>query len=254
MTTTDDGQDDLHAAKLDEVSDTLEQLLDVVGQREGLDTVLDRLVHTALWVIEDADAVSVSVIDEPEPRTAAATSEAVVGIDKNQYATGEGPCLEAAVTRKPLRVSVDEARERWPAFAAAATAAGVRAYLSAPLVLGTDGEAGNGDDVLVGALNVYGFQTDAFDRLDSARLRLLTAAAVAGIGAARNYLGSQRLVDQLRTALVSRAEIDQAKGALMAVHGIDAEAAFAMLVRESQRLNLKVIVVARRLLASLARP
>jgi AmiR/NasT family two-component response regulator len=44
--------------------------------------------------------------------------------------------------------------------------------------------------------------------------------------------------------------IDQAKGVLMAVHGVDADGAFAMLVETSQRTNTKVRVVAEELLAS----
>ncbi|MBQ9055005.1 ANTAR domain-containing protein [Rhodococcus sp. D-46] len=51
-------------------------------------------------------------------------------------------------------------------------------------------------------------------------------------------------------ALDSRAVIDQAKGVLMAVHGVDADGAFAMLVETSRRTNTKVRVVAEELLAS----
>ena len=55
---------------------------------------------------------------------------------------------------------------------------------------------------------------------------------------------------QLERALDSRAVIDQAKGVLMAVHGVDADAAFAMLVDRSQRTNTKLRAVAEDLLAS----
>jgi AmiR/NasT family two-component response regulator len=55
----------------------------------------------------------------------------------------------------------------------------------------------------------------------------------------------------MRTALASRAEIEQAKGVLMAVHGITAEEAFGKLVTQSQHTNTKLIVVARKLLESL---
>lgn len=54
-----------------------------------------------------------------------------------------------------------------------------------------------------------------------------------------------RLVaEQLRVALVSRAEIDQAKGILMAIHGITAQQAFDRLVEHSQRRNVKLHDVA----------
>jgi hypothetical protein len=55
------------SAQLDEVSATLERLAEVVGEDDGLDTALDRLVRTATWLIPDADAVSVTVVGtEPE--------------------------------------------------------------------------------------------------------------------------------------------------------------------------------------------
>ncbi|MFD1050600.1 ANTAR domain-containing protein, partial [Kibdelosporangium lantanae] len=117
-------------------------------------------------------------------------------------------------------------------------------YLSAPLVLSTE---------LVGALNVYGFDEDSFGQLDEALVRLLTTAASAVISNARRYLRMRDIADNLRTAMDSRAEIEQAKGALMAVHGITAEEAFQKLVTESQHTNTKVATVARGLLATLAR-
>jgi AmiR/NasT family two-component response regulator len=48
------------------------------------------------------------------------------------------------------------------------------------------------------------------------------------------------MVEQLRIALVSRGVIDQAKGIIMAARGIGAEAAFGILVRQSQQQNRKV--------------
>jgi AmiR/NasT family two-component response regulator len=53
---------------------------------------------------------------------------------------------------------------------------------------------------------------------------------------------------QLRAALSSRPEIEQAKGVLMALHGCDADAAFKMLVHESQTKNIKLYDVALNLL------
>jgi AmiR/NasT family two-component response regulator len=54
--------------------------------------------------------------------------------------------------------------------------------------------------------------------------------------------------DQLRAALTSRPEIEQAKGVLMALHACDADEAFQKLVHESQTKNLKLYEVALDLL------
>ena len=51
--------------------------------------------------------------------------------------------------------------------------------------------------------------------------------------------------DQLRSALTSRATIDQAKGILMAEHGCSPEVAFGRLVKMSQDANVPLRDVAR---------
>ncbi len=252
MTLSDAAPDDpVLPARLDEVSETLERLVDLLEDSDGLAAALGRLAQTALWAIHDADAVSVTVLGEDGPQTVACTSPDVLPIDRGQYASGEGPCLEAARTRQLVRVTVEDVVERWPAFAAAAETARVRAYLSAPLVFPA---ANDRAEEVVGSLNVYGYTPEAFTTVDAALGRLLTATAVAAIGNGRRYLQSLRLSEQLQQALASRAEIDQAKGALMAIHGIDADEAFARLVAQSQERNIKVIGIAREFLRTLRLP
>jgi AmiR/NasT family two-component response regulator len=55
-------------------------------------------------------------------------------------------------------------------------------------------------------------------------------------------------VGQLETALVSRSDIDMAKGALIALHGCGPDEAFAKLVDESQRRNIKLRELVREML------
>jgi anti-anti-sigma factor len=61
---------------------------------------------------------------------------------------------------------------------------------------------------------------------------------------------SQEVASVLRKAIASRARIEQAKGALMLVYGLDAEAAFALLSWQSQRSNVKLRDLAERLVAA----
>lgn len=239
------------SAELDEATETLDRLLEVLEHEEGLEVVLDRLARTTLLAITGADAVTVTVHEDSGPRTVSATSAHVLPVDQVQYAAGEGPDLEAAKTREPLLVSVAEAADRWPAFAEVATAAGVRSFLSVPLVIPAGDERG---EELVGSLNAYGHGDQAFAPVDGSLLQLLTAAAVAAVGNARRYLRSRALVDHLRSAMSSRSVIEQAKGVLMAVHGVDADRAFAMLVERSQHENRKLHDVARRFVETLGQP
>jgi AmiR/NasT family two-component response regulator len=60
--------------------------------------------------------------------------------------------------------------------------------------------------------------------------------------------------DQLRSALTSRATIDQAKGVLMAEHGCSPEEAFDRLVTMSQDSNVPLREVARALVYQAAKP
>jgi GAF domain-containing protein len=214
---------------------------------ESLEVVLRRLADTTVIALPDADAVSVTRLDPAAPRTVVSTDDLVVRIEKEQYAANRGPGLEAARMREPVRAVVAEHARQWPEFSAAAQDAGVRAYLSVPLILD-----GDGPGEVVGSFNVYRYRAAAFDPFDEKLMRLLTTAASAAITNARRWRAAAQTVDQLDAALVSRAEIDQAKGMLMAVHGLTAEQAFGRLVELSQNTNTKLHEVARNLTASVA--
>lgn len=233
------------AALLDEASEALEELAGVLAGGQTLNDALQQLVESASRVIPDAENVSVTVVGPKGASTEAWTDEKVVEIDRKQYETGDGPCLEANRTQRPVRATVEGGREKWPAFAEAAERAGVQAYLSAPIVV---------EDDVIGSLNLYSSDGRAFDPFDEALLRLFVTAASTSITGFRRYERSRRLVQHLQHALESRGEIDQAKGVLMAAHGVDAEEAFARLVGESQKHNTKLRDVARNLLASVRGP
>lgn len=233
--------------RLDEVISALADLSDVLARTEDLGRVLQRSIEQVTRAIPGADMASVSVLrdDSTTAETAASSSERVWAIDDDQYAAGDGPCLEAARTGRVIRVGVEQAMERWPDFARSARAAGVASYLSAPLHV---------DEEFAGSLNLYSEQAHGFGDLDEALLRLYTTAAAAAIANARRYAQARSLAMQLGQALDSRAVIDQARGILMATHGIDAQQAFELLAKESQNTNVKLREVAARLVESISRP
>ncbi len=118
---------------------------------------------------------------------------------------------------------------RWPHFAAAAVAAGVRSVLSFKLYThGTN----------TGALNLFGYRTQRFnDESEAIGAMLATHAAVALIAANRQH--------QFESALASRDVIGQAKGIIMERLDLDAVRAFELLTRMSQNSNTPVSVIAR---------
>jgi GAF domain-containing protein len=233
--------------RLDDVTGALADLSDVLTRTEDLGRVLQRSVEQVTRAIPGADMASVSILrdNSTTAETVASSSEQTWVIDEDQYAAGDGPCLEAARTGRVVRVSVEQATERWPEFTRSARAAGVASYLSAPLHV---------DEEFAGSLNLYSERAHGFGDLDEAILRLYTTAAAAAIANTRRYTQARDLATQLGQALDSRAVIDQARGILMATHGIDAEQAFALLAKESQNTNVKLREVAARLVESIGRP
>jgi GAF domain-containing protein len=237
-------------SRLDDTTAAVAGLRDLATTVEPLDQVLARLAATAAYAIPDADAVTITLLTGDKPHTAATTDDQVADIDTCQYLAGRGPSLHAAQSGQPVRSVVAEDRIRWPEFTEAAEEAGVRTYLAVPLLLD---DAGDDMDELAGSLNVYSRTATAFDPFDERLMALFTTAAAHAVTNAQRWRQSRDTISNLEKALTSRAEIDQAKGALMAIHGVTADTAFGELVRSSQHQNIKLQDIARRLLTSLRR-
>ncbi|WP_407688157.1 ANTAR domain-containing protein [Mycobacterium sp. HUMS_1102779] len=236
--------------RLDATAEAISGLRDVFAAEEPVGNVLARVAQIALRAIPDADAVSITVISDGSAcSTQVSTDERIMALDRVQQEFGRGPCMQAAQQRRPVRVEIAAADgDRWPEFAAQAKKLGVRACLSAPLLVD------DAEPELVGSLNVYSYTASAFDPFDEGLVRLYTVTAGQAIINARRWQKTRDTVVSLERALTSRAEIDQAKGALMAIHGCDADEAFQRLVRGSQEQNVKLHEVARQLLGRLRRP
>jgi anti-anti-sigma factor len=232
--------------RLDGVTAALKGLREVLGREEELGRALQRSVDQITHAVPMAAMASVTVLrGHGAAETVACSSARVWAIDSDQYAAGEGPCLEAARTGEIVRVSVEEARERWPQFARSAQQAGVESYLSAPLML---------DDGFAGSLNLYSELPHGFGELDEAFLGLYVAATAAALANARRYTEVRSLADQLGQALESREVIGQAVGVLMATQRISADEAFGVLSRQSQNSNTKLREIAAAIVADARRP
>ncbi|WP_261949357.1 GAF and ANTAR domain-containing protein [Rhodococcus sp. T9N] len=179
-----------------------------------------------------------------QPETVACTDERALDVDIDQYRADEGPCLESARTRQVVRVRVEGAALRWPRFASNVAGMGVASFLSAPLSI---------DERHVGALNLYGFGDHGFTEIDEVLLQVFVAAVEGAVWNARRAEQWRSEVDGLREAMKTRAAIDQAKGMLMALHGIDEDRAFEVLVDQSQQRNVRVAMLAAEVVESLTK-
>ena len=209
-------------ARLKTTAEAIEGLRDLFDAEEALDVVAERVAKTALAAIPHADIISITVLSWPDARTAAYTHEQALELDDHQYASGRGPCLEAAQQGTPLRAVIDEEHRRWPEFVEAAQRNGIRASLSVPLLI----ERMNYEQELVGSLNIYSHTATAFDSFDAELMRLYSVAAGQAISNSGRWQSARETVTQLETALHSRSDIDMAKGALIALHGCDPQEAF----------------------------
>lgn len=194
---------------------------------------LERIVALAVAAIDPADYCGITLRERNgELTTAASTGPVAAQASELQQALGEGPCLEAAWDMDTVTVNDLETEQRWPRWAPEAAALGIRSLLS--LRLEITGQP------LVASLNLFAHEVAAFDSTD---------LAIASIFArhAANALASARIEDGLRAAARSRQTIGVAQGILMQRFGVTLDQSFELLRRYSQTHNVKLRVLAERL-------
>jgi len=213
-------------------------LLNVHLPDTPLTDVLQRVVELATRSIDTCADASVTLAHKGRLRSPVATGERPLRIDEVQYTHGAGPCVQAFRTGEVHIIADTSADRRWPEFAAAALAEGIRSTLSVPLdVSGTRTE-------VFGALNLYSEELGGFSGGAVAATDSFAHQAVIVVANAQAYWGARELSDQLQGALESRTVIEQAKGVLVAREGVSLDRAFEMLVQASQREHRKLRDVA----------
>ncbi|MEV6622168.1 GAF and ANTAR domain-containing protein [Amycolatopsis sp. NPDC051106] len=243
-----DPDDDRNRAALDgepgplagQFAELTARLLDAATVGE----VLEQVVRAARHTVPGADLVSVT-LRSPRGKyfTPVETDPVATELDRVQYETGEGPCLEASREDGPGHVHSDDlaAEPAWPRFGPRAAEHGFKAVLSTALYPFAAPEHQSG------ALNIYARGTAVLD--DRARDTALLPAthaslALAGVSARTR---AELEAENLRRAIDSRDVIGQAKGILMQRRGIGADEAFDLLRRTSQQLNVKLAELAHTL-------
>jgi transcriptional regulator with GAF, ATPase, and Fis domain len=196
-----------------------------IADEDDLLTLLQRVAEIAHEVIDGADSTGVTIDFGGRTYTAVHTDQRTLRVDSEQYDAGDGPCLHAARTGTVVRVEAADAADRWPRFAAAAADEGIHSFLAAPL---------HAAGQPLGSFNLYGRTRSAFDTLDAEILDLLTATVSRTIGDFARFKSASDVAESIQRALSTRGPIEQAKGMLMAIHGIDADQAFDGLRTQSQ--------------------
>jgi anti-anti-sigma factor len=207
---------------------------------------LQKVVDTGRVVIPAADLVSVTLRNpDGVVFTPVQTDDLAVALDRVQYASGRGPCLDAARPASPAyAISQDlAADQRWPEFTAAATRHGFRSIIATELYPGARSSDPSG------ALNIYSREDHGIRDHDRHTALLLATHASLALASARATELADLHEVELHRAIDSRDAIGQAKGILMNRQGITADEAFDLLSRTSQHLNVKLVDLARTLAA-----
>lgn len=229
-------------AVIDRGVEAVQQLARIALADRPLTVVLSEVTSIARDAIRGAEATSITLIRGTQAFTAAFTGQLALDADEMQYARGFGPCMDAGRTGVTLLVSDMRTDERWPDYARQVVQRGVRSSLSVPLPLQAS---------YIGALNIYATEPGALDGCIETAEEIAAYVAVS-VANADAYAEAATLARDMREAMRSRADIDMAKGILMAQHRCTPERAFEMLSSASQRSNRKLRDLARDIVTNVA--
>ncbi len=221
----------------------------IVAGAQGVIDLLRDVAEFAAQAIPGADGAGVALIDPGRGISSvqnwAATELLVNEIDTIQYhELSEGPCITCMQSRRPIVSGSLGSDSRWPHFGGRVARMRMHSALALPLIVG---------DELIGSINAYAKNRDAFAehavRLGS---RFAKPAAVSVYNAQLLAIAHERTT-RLQRALDSRAVIDQAIGIIRSRSGDSTDDAFQRLIRISQTENIKLNVVAERLVEEAVR-
>lgn len=229
-----------------DLRDALTELAGLVAETHGLDGLMMQVAQCAVLAIPGVEGAGVTLMTpsgQPrEVQTWAVTAPFVREIDLLQYETlSEGPCLTCMSTGRPAVSGSIEQDERWPRFGPRVRRFGVRSTLALPLIL--PGDPGH----VVGAINTYSRTADAFGEHAVELAVQFARPAAVSVYNTQLLIDAQTAAEQLRTALRSRAVIDQAIGILRSRAGGSEAEQFEQLRQRSQHENIKVSALARRI-------
>lgn len=210
---------------------TGDEALEVIGamarglcQTAGVQATMQGVVDGAEQILVNCHSASLMRVHRRRIHTTAASSPLARAGDQAQYATGQGPCLDALAKHEIVVLNDPEHDGCWPAYQQQALLLGIHSQVAFRLFMVEE---------TMGALNLYSRDVDAFD--DRSMLigyAFATHAAIA-IRAALTESG-------LRTAIASRDVIGQAKGLLMAHFQLPESMALEVLRECSQHSNRRL--------------
>ncbi len=139
---------------------------------------------------------------------ATASDAATERVEELQFTIGEGPCVDAFATRRPVLISDLglDAMRRWPLYGPAVHDAGVRAVFSFPMQIGA---------ARLGVLDVFRARAGALTARELTRALTLADLAVGLLLDGQEGAAPGLPAGDLSAGVERRAELFQAQGMVM---------------------------------------
>jgi hypothetical protein len=183
------------------------------GQTGNVAERLRRICGAAAKALP-ATGVGVSVMTDGGVRGFAAASDASSQqVEELQYSLGEGPCVDAFASRRPVleaELGVS-GMARWPMYAAAVHDRGVRAVFSFPLQVGA---------ARVGVLDIFRDRAGAMTDEEIAQALVFAEIALGAVLDGQQDAPPGLVPEGLDEPPAFRAEISQAQGMIMIQLGV----------------------------------
>ena len=228
MSERDPGNEDIATALL--------ELVTLLLSAEDLEQALHHLAQMAVAVVPDGPSCGITVMKDGRAVTAVYAGSIPKELHEEQFARGDGPCLEAIRTGHVVVVQDLAVETRWNGFPAAATAAGVHGVYAHPLTVGGE---------VAGALNLYAHGPGLFPPPVQQVAMLFAEPATLLLNGVMQRLSQAEVVSQLHDAMESRAIVGQATGIIMAQRRCGPDEALNVLIKISNDRNIKLREVAR---------
>jgi hypothetical protein len=199
---------------------------------------LSRIVALAVEAIDSCDEAGLCGA-AATGTLAYGTSPVLTRLSALQAELGEGPCVDALSGADTVYTEdLASGETRWPTFAPAAAAAGLRSALAYRLFLG---------EQTLGALQLFTRRPGGFRPIERAQGLLFAVHAGVALAIAHEHDEGQDRSQNFATALASREMIGQAQGILMERERVTGAQAFELLRKASQHSNIRLRDVAQRL-------
>lgn len=227
-------REQLLATTFVELADTLVANFDVI---DFLHTLATRSVE-----LLNADAAGIMLADyQGVLHVMAASAEEARMLELYELQNDEGPCLDCFRSGQPVsRADLDTMRSTWPAFTERLQQFGFHSAQALPMRLRNE---------TIGAINLFRTEPGRLDDTDLKLGQAMADVATVGLIQERSIAARELLATQLRAALNSRVQLEQAKGMLAQLTGLPMDQVFLVMRDYARGHNLRLSEVALRIIA-----